>query len=162
MRSIRAARGEGFAIGKLSELTGVNIETIRYYEKIELLPTPARTESGRRLYGSTERRILAFVRRCRELGFSLDEVRALMRLGGLEKPPAVRSRRLPRIISMTSARRSATCASWSACWPAPLPGAQAPPHPNVRYWIFWIARIPQSTEPCCPAKTLGPDQFNCQ
>ncbi len=82
MGSIRAARGEGFTIGKLSELTGVNIETIRYYEKIKLLPAPARTESGRRIYGSMDRRILAFVRRCRELGFSLDEVRALMQLGG--------------------------------------------------------------------------------
>lgn len=85
MGSITASRAEGLTIGKLSQLTGVNIETIRYYEKIKVLPKPSRTESGRRIYGPTERRILAFVRRSRELGFSLDEVRALLRLGGPEK-----------------------------------------------------------------------------
>ena len=63
----------------------MNIETIRYYEKIKVLPAPSRAENGRRLYGPTERRILAFVRRSRELGFSLDEVRALLRLGGPER-----------------------------------------------------------------------------
>lgn len=85
MRAITASRAEGLAIGKLSQLTGVNIETIRYYEKINVLPAPSRSESGRRVYGPMERRILAFVRRSRELGFSLDEIRTLLRLGGPEK-----------------------------------------------------------------------------
>ena len=85
MGSITASRAEGLTIGKLSQLTGVNIETIRYYEKIKVLPKPSRTDSGRRIYGPMERRIIAFVRRSRELGFSLDEVRALLRLGGPEK-----------------------------------------------------------------------------
>jgi MerR family mercuric resistance operon transcriptional regulator len=85
MRAITAARADGLTIGKLSQLTGVNIETIRYYEKIKVLPAPSRAENGRRSYGPMDRRILAFVRRSRELGFSLDEVRALLRLGGPEK-----------------------------------------------------------------------------
>jgi MerR family mercuric resistance operon transcriptional regulator len=85
MGAITGARAEGLTIGRLSQLTGVNIETIRYYEKIKVLPIPSRTENGRRQYGPTERRILAFVRRSRELGFSLDEVRTLLRLGGPEK-----------------------------------------------------------------------------
>ena len=85
MRAIAAARADGLTIGKLSQLTGVNIETIRYYEKIKVLPAPSRAKNGHRLYGPTERRILAFVRRSRELGFSLDEVRALVRLGGPDK-----------------------------------------------------------------------------
>ena len=85
MGAITAARGDRLTIGMVSQLTGVNIETIRYYEKINVLPVPPRTESGRRSYGPMERRILAFVRRSRELGFSLDEVRALLRLGGPEK-----------------------------------------------------------------------------
>jgi MerR family transcriptional regulator, mercuric resistance operon regulatory protein len=72
-------------IGKLSKLTGVNIETIRYYAKIKLLLAPSRTESRRRIYSAKETRILAFIRRSRELGFSLDEIRALLRLGGPEK-----------------------------------------------------------------------------
>jgi MerR family transcriptional regulator, mercuric resistance operon regulatory protein len=85
MGAITAARADGLTIGQLSQLTGVNIETIRYYEKIKVLPAPSRAENGRRVYGRMETRILAFVRRSRELGFSLDEVRALLRLGGPEK-----------------------------------------------------------------------------
>jgi MerR family transcriptional regulator, mercuric resistance operon regulatory protein len=82
---ITTARPDGMAIGQLSALTGVNIETIRYYEKIKLLPPPRRAANGRRVYGPAERRMLTFVRRSRELGFSLDEVRALLRLGGPER-----------------------------------------------------------------------------
>jgi MerR family transcriptional regulator, mercuric resistance operon regulatory protein len=84
MRPITASRAE-LTIGKLSKLTGVNIETIRYYERIKMMPPPPRTASGRRLYDSTHLRMLAFIRRSRELGFSLDEIRALIRLGGPEK-----------------------------------------------------------------------------
>jgi MerR family transcriptional regulator, mercuric resistance operon regulatory protein len=85
MRPITASRAEELTIGKLSELTGVNIETIRYYERIKMVPPPPRTASGRRIYDSTHLRMLAFIRRSRELGFSLDEIRALIRLGGPEK-----------------------------------------------------------------------------
>jgi MerR family mercuric resistance operon transcriptional regulator len=68
------------SIGALSHQTGVNIETIRYYERIKMLPAPPRTASGRRVYGPAETRILAFIRRSRELGFTLDEIRALLAL----------------------------------------------------------------------------------
>src|SRR5712671_7364094 len=81
----RAEKLEGIPIGELSRLTGVNIETIRYYEKIKMLQAPPRTEGGHRIYGPTETRVLAFIRRARELGFSLDEIRALLDLGGPEK-----------------------------------------------------------------------------
>ncbi len=81
MPQITFSRAEALAIGELSRLTGVNIETIRYYEKIKLLPAPLRTEGGHRLYGPRERRTLAFIRRARELGFTLDEIRALLELG---------------------------------------------------------------------------------
>ena len=85
MGASTAAQANRLTIGGLSQLTGVNIETIRYYEKIKVLPVPSRAANGRRMYGPMEHRILAFVRRSRELGFSLDEVRALLRLGGPEK-----------------------------------------------------------------------------
>jgi MerR family mercuric resistance operon transcriptional regulator len=85
MRPITDARAENLAIGRLSELSGVNIETIRYYERIRMLPSPPRTASGRRVYDSTHLRTLAFIRRGRELGFSIADIRALMRLGGPEK-----------------------------------------------------------------------------
>jgi len=76
MSSITASRAEKLPIGELSRVTGVNIETIRYYERVKMLPAPPRTASGRRLYGSNEARLLAFIRRSRELGFTLDEIRA--------------------------------------------------------------------------------------
>jgi MerR family mercuric resistance operon transcriptional regulator len=70
------------SIGELSRRTGVNIETIRYYEHIKMLPAPPRTASGRRIYGPGETRSLTFIRRSRELGFTLDEIRALFALSG--------------------------------------------------------------------------------
>jgi MerR family transcriptional regulator, mercuric resistance operon regulatory protein len=81
MRAITASRAEYIPIGELSRLSGVNIETIRYYERIKILPAPRRTASGRRVYTATELRTVAFIRRARELGFSLNEIRALLRLG---------------------------------------------------------------------------------
>jgi MerR family mercuric resistance operon transcriptional regulator len=68
------------SIGALSKRTGCNIETIRYYERLTLLPKPARTAGGHRAYSVDHLRRLRFVRRARELGFTLDEVRALLRL----------------------------------------------------------------------------------
>lgn len=64
-------------IGALSQRTGVNIETIRYYERISLLPEPFRSEGRRRLYDDRLAQRLQFVRRGRELGFSIEEIRAL-------------------------------------------------------------------------------------
>ena len=71
---------EGLSIGVLSERSGVNIETIRYYEKIGVMPFPARSASGYRVYGAEHVRRLHFIRRGRELGFSLDELRGLLHL----------------------------------------------------------------------------------
>jgi MerR family mercuric resistance operon transcriptional regulator len=68
------------SIGRLSERTGVNIETIRYYERIGLLPAPPRSEGRHRLYDESHGRRLVFIRRSRELGFSLEEVRGLLGL----------------------------------------------------------------------------------
>ena len=82
MRPITASRPDGVPIGELSRRTGVHIETIRYYEKIKMLPAPGRTRGGHRVYGAQETRVLAFIRRGRELGFTLDEIRALLDLSG--------------------------------------------------------------------------------
>jgi len=74
---------ETIAIGELSRRTGCNIETIRYYERIGLLPTPARR--GRyRSFGLADVARVHFVRRARELGFTLDEVRALLGIASAE------------------------------------------------------------------------------
>ena len=76
----------GFGIGRLSRETGCNIETIRYYEKAGLLPAPPRTPGGHRLYADEHMRRLGFIRRSRELGFSLDDIRALLGLADGENP----------------------------------------------------------------------------
>lgn len=65
-------------IGKLSKETGVKVPTIRFYEQIGLLPPPRRTEGDWRLYGDEARRRLDFIRHARDLGFSVDDIRALL------------------------------------------------------------------------------------
>ena len=65
-------------IGALARRAGSNVETVRYYERIGLLPEPPRSEGGHRLYGEEHVRRLAFIRRSRELGFAIDEVRGLL------------------------------------------------------------------------------------
>lgn len=71
-----------YKIGELAQATGTKVVTIRYYESIGLLPDPPRTDGGYRLYEASHRDRLNFIRRCRDLGFSLDQVRALLDLSG--------------------------------------------------------------------------------
>ena len=73
-------------IGDLSQETGVNIETIRYYERIGVLPKPARKSNGRRSYGEADAQRLGFVRHARDLGFDLASIRILLALQ--EQPEA--------------------------------------------------------------------------
>ena len=75
-----ANRVNELPIGEVSRRSGVNIETIRYYEKIGIMPAPVRSAGGYRLYALQHLKRLSFVRRGRELGFSLDELRGLLRL----------------------------------------------------------------------------------
>ncbi len=65
-------------IGKVAEQTGCHIETIRYYEKEDLLPPPGRSAGGHRLYTTDLIERLVFIRRSRELGFSMQEIRELL------------------------------------------------------------------------------------
>ena len=71
---------ETFRIGELARATGTKVETIRYYERIGLLPAPARTGGNYRAYTRPHLGRLRFIRRGRDLGFSLDEVWELLRL----------------------------------------------------------------------------------
>lgn len=71
---------EALTIGALATATATKIETIRYYERIGLLPKPARTPGNYRAYDQTHLARLSFVRRARDLGFSIDAVRDLLRL----------------------------------------------------------------------------------
>jgi MerR family mercuric resistance operon transcriptional regulator len=76
------SEGPELSIGALSRSGGVNIETIRYYEKIGLMPQPPRTGGGHRLYSADHRKRLVFIRRSRELGFAIEEIRNLLDLVG--------------------------------------------------------------------------------
>lgn len=67
-------------IGELSRATGTHIETIRYYERIGLLPAPHRTAANYRSYGDPHRSRLTFVRHSRDLGFTIEEIRSLLDL----------------------------------------------------------------------------------
>lgn len=78
---------QALPIGALAKVSGASIETIRYYERIGLLRRPLRTSGGRRVYNHGDIRALVFIRRARELGFSLDEIGALLSLGAPASAP---------------------------------------------------------------------------
>lgn len=73
-------------IGKLAELTGVKIPTIRFYEQNDLVPPPSRTEGGQRRYDESAVRRLHFIRHARDLGFSVEDIRQLL---ALSQHPAI-------------------------------------------------------------------------
>jgi MerR family transcriptional regulator, mercuric resistance operon regulatory protein len=64
--------------GALAARTGCNVETVRYYERIGLLPAPPRSAGGHRLYGPDLVKRLTFVRKSRDLGFTIEEIRDLL------------------------------------------------------------------------------------
>jgi MerR family copper efflux transcriptional regulator len=69
-----------FTIGKLADRAGVGIDTVRFYERRGLLPKPQRTASGYRLYDEASINRIRFVRRAKQLGFTLDEIEILLQL----------------------------------------------------------------------------------
>lgn len=86
--------GKGLHRAALARRTGCNLETIRYYEKIGMMPEPPRTEAGYRVYDDRHVERLRFILRARELGFSLDDIRGLLALvdGGTQTCAEVKDR----------------------------------------------------------------------
>jgi DNA-binding transcriptional MerR regulator len=82
------------SIGFVARQTGCTVPTIRYYEEIGLLPPTARTESGQRQYGEAALRRLLFIRRCRDFGFSIDQVRELAGLVDQPDRPCIEVREI--------------------------------------------------------------------
>jgi len=76
-----------FAIGVLSERTGVKIPTIRFYESIGLLPAPERTQTNRRTYDDDTVLRLRFIRHARQLGFEVETIRTLLDLAAHPERP---------------------------------------------------------------------------
>lgn len=89
-----AKPSKGLQRAELARRTGANLETVRYYEKVGLLPPPPRTATGYRSYDGAHERRLRFVLRARELGFSLEEIRALLRLADERDQPCAEASRL--------------------------------------------------------------------
>jgi DNA-binding transcriptional MerR regulator len=81
-------------IGALARQTGTNAPTIRYYEEIGLLRSAGRQAGNQRVYGEADVKSLTFIRRCREFGFSIDQVRSLVALVQDPASPCVQARDL--------------------------------------------------------------------
>ena len=97
---------EILTIGGLAKATGTKVETIRWYEREGIMPAPRRTASNYRAYATGHVQRLRFVRRCRDLGFSLDKVRELLALvehpGAL--PPELALRVAAKVLRLTRVR----------------------------------------------------------
>ncbi len=100
--------GDSLTIGRLATEAGVNLETVRYYERQGLMPKPPRTASGYRLYSADAVRRLRFIKRAQELGFSLREVRELLllRVSRTAKANAVRVRAESKIADIEAKIRT--------------------------------------------------------
>lgn len=77
-------------IGEVAKRAGVSVDTLRYYEKMRLLPRPARSSGGFRLFSSEHVEQVLFIKQAQELGFSLEEIRGLLATGGAEECRKVR------------------------------------------------------------------------
>ena len=93
---------QSFSIGELGRRTRCKVQTIRWYEEVGLLPAPARTEGGHRVYGQPHLARLDFIRHAREFGFGLDAVRSLLALAdrpdqGCEEAHALASAHLAAV-----------------------------------------------------------------
>jgi MerR family mercuric resistance operon transcriptional regulator len=122
-----------WSIGKLAASTGCNIETIRYYERAGLLPKPPRSEGGHRLYDEVHRSRLVFIRRGRDLGFTLKQIQELMGLSqeqehSCQEALAIAERHLAlveekladlRRVRESLAQMAQSCRSGCACTKAP-------------------------------------------
>ncbi len=78
--------GEAMTIGRLAKAAGVNVETIRYYQRRGLIEEPAKPPGGQRRYADSIAGRLAFIRRAQQLGFSLEEVKGLLKLAHGTRP----------------------------------------------------------------------------
>lgn len=79
--------GQELSIGGLAERTGTNVQTIRYYEQIGLMPRPSRTEGNQRRYSAEHVRRLAFIRNARDLGFTIETITTLLDLAAKPDRP---------------------------------------------------------------------------
>jgi len=140
MRPITDSRAVSLSIGELSRRTAVHIETIRYYERVGMLPAPPRTQSGWRVYGASHCRTLGFIRRSRDLGFTLEEIRALLALGRSERASSRKFGRSPAFIWPACARSLPTSAGLRRFCRRPSPSAPAMTSLRARCLTCWTLK----------------------
>lgn len=76
----QASKADKLSVGELARLAGVNVETIRYYEQINVMPKAPKASNGRRVFGDEHLSVLRFIKRARDLGFGIKDVRELLAL----------------------------------------------------------------------------------
>ena len=77
-------------IGEIANRSGVSVDTVRYYERLKILPSAPRTSSGYRVFSAKAVEQIKFIKQAQELGFSLDEIKKLLASGGAEECERVR------------------------------------------------------------------------
>jgi DNA-binding transcriptional MerR regulator len=85
MKNATAQDDDPVRIGALAEQTGCSVPTIRYYEQVGLIPAAQRRSSGHRVYDASAVEQLGFIRRCRDFGFTIEQIRALLSLAGSDR-----------------------------------------------------------------------------
>ena len=138
-----------FTIGRLAAATGVNLETVRYYERIELMPPPARTASGHRAYEAGHVRRLAFIRRARELGFSIEQIRALLALAEPSRASCAEVSEIARTHLEEVRQKLADLAKLEGILAETISRCSGDPAPSCPV-LDMLA-----TPPCAPAKNAG-------
>lgn len=121
---------EALTIGRIARQAGVNVETIRYYERRALLPRPKRTESAYRQYPPDTVRRIGFIKRAQALGFTLDEIAALLSLRAttpkhciaVEREAAAVIQRIDHKITELAQMRGALAQLVEACRTSPNTG----------------------------------------
>lgn len=128
-----------FTISKLADAAGVNIETIRYYQRRKILDEPARVAGGFRAYSQDDLRRLQFIRRALDLGFSLDDAAELLGLSQSADRHQLRTiarmradeirERATQLVAMADAleRLAETCAHTGVDAQCPIVGALTSP-----------------------------------
>lgn len=110
-------RNEALSIGQVARQAGVNVQTLRYYERRDLLQPPQRSEAGRRQYPLETVRLIRFVKRAQDLGFTLKEIEDLIALRETRGSDRSLVRRLASTKPATSMKRSVGCEPSGERWP---------------------------------------------
>jgi len=128
---------EKLTIGKLANSAGINLETVRYYERIGLMPEPGRTEKGHRNYAAAHLRRLTFIRRARELGFAIEDIRALLALAEPGRVSCGEVQKIAPAIFTTSGQSLRISPGWNNSSPRRSGNAAAVALPRVRCLRCW-------------------------